>query len=109
MSTRVNSRQMRRCLKYVKDRGQLFLLLIAIAVVPAVAGGLILWQMFSEQLDASYEKRLLTAVETFQLILDNKVKELSNALSRMASDNTLQVTMNLEILPQMQRYLADAL
>lgn len=105
MSTVRKSKGVRRCLKYVKDRGRLLLLLIAVAVLPGTAGGLILWQMFSEQLDASYEKRLLTAVETFHLILDNKIQELSNALSRMASDNTLQVTMNLEILPQMQRYL----
>ncbi len=81
------------------------MLLIAVAVLPSFAAAFILWQMFTEQLDASSEKRLLTAVETFQLILEHKAEALTGALSRMASDNTLQVTMNLEILPQMNRYL----
>lgn len=95
-----------RFLRYVKDRARLLSIVLAFAVLPTTAGGFILWQMFSEQLEASYENRLVTTVETFKLLLDNKAKELNTALTRMASDNTLQVTMSLEILPQMRRYLS---
>ena len=95
-----------RFLRYAKDRARLLAIVLAIAVLPTSAGGFILWQMFSEQLDASYENRLVTTVETFKLLLDNKEKELNTALTRMASDNTLQITMSLEILPQMRRYLS---
>ena len=70
-----------------------------------VISALLLGSMLKRQLQVSLESRLEAGLETFNLILRNKENELIQGLSRIASDNTLQMTMDLEIIPQLSKYL----
>jgi signal transduction histidine kinase/DNA-binding response OmpR family regulator len=90
---------------WARDVGRIPLLLVTAAVLPTLFASIVLWQMLSEQLYSSFEKRLTAGVETLSLILQHKHRELHAALSRIASDNTIHVTMELEILPQLKKYL----
>jgi diguanylate cyclase (GGDEF)-like protein/PAS domain S-box-containing protein len=86
-------------------RGALTLLLVSTIMLPAMVASQILWHTLTKQIYASYEKRLATGLQTFELILDGSYRTLQDAVSRIAADNTMRVTMELEILPQLRRYL----
>jgi diguanylate cyclase (GGDEF)-like protein/PAS domain S-box-containing protein len=73
--------------------------------LPALVASQILWKTFTEQIYSSYEQRLATGLQTFELILNGSYRTLKDAVSRTAADNTMRVTMELEILPQLRRYL----
>ncbi len=87
--------------------GQLKVSLLAGAVVilPALLASTVLWEVLSQQIYSSYEKRLSASLETFGLIMENRHRNLSDALTRIAADNTVQVTLSLDIRPQLRRYL----
>jgi len=70
-----------------------------------VAG--ILWHTFSAQIEASYEKRLNTSLSVLELSIGRSVDDFRNSLSRLAADNTLKVTVDLDIRPQLKRYLEE--
>ena len=86
-------------------QGGLPLLLVFAILLPALVASYILWQTFTEQIYASYEKRLATGLQTYELILNGSYRTLQDAVSRTAADNTTRITMELEILPQLRRYL----
>ncbi len=86
-------------------RGGLTLLLVFTILLPAVVASQILWYTLTKQIYASYEKRLATGLQTFELILNGSYRTLQDAVSRTAADNTMRITMELEILPQLRRYL----
>ena len=86
-------------------RGGLPLLLVFAILLPALVASLILWQTLTKQIYASYEKRLATGLQTFELILSGSHRTLQDTVSRTAADNTMRITMELEILPQLRRYL----
>ncbi|MGD8931226.1 MAG: diguanylate cyclase, partial [Chromatiales bacterium] len=46
-------------------------------------------------------------LQTYELILNSSYRTLQDTVSRTAADNTMRVTMELEILPQLRRYLAS--
>ncbi len=85
------------------------LLLFFAVLLPALIAVTILWQTFTEQIYASYEKRLASSLNTFELILNNSYRTLQDTVSRTAADNTMRITMELEILPQLRRYLQSQL
>ncbi|MEN8132549.1 MAG: EAL domain-containing protein [Pseudomonadota bacterium] len=86
-------------------RSSLPLLLVIATLLPALVASQILWKTFTEQIYSSYEKRLATGLQTFDLILNGSYRTLQDAVSRTAADNTMRITMELEILPQLRRYL----
>lgn len=86
-------------------RGGLTLLLVFTILLPAVVASQILWSTLTEQIYAGYEKRLTTGLQTLELILDGSYQTLRDTVSRTAADNTMRITMELEILPQLRRYL----
>ena len=86
-------------------RSSLQILLIIAILLPALVASQILWRTFTEQIYSSYEQRLTTGLQTFELILNGSYRTLLDAVSRTAADNTMRVTMELEILPQLRRYL----
>lgn len=90
--------------QYLK-KSVLTLLLGLLFLLPALVAGVILWQTLSRQIYANYEQRLTTGLKTFELVLNSSYRNLQSALTRIATDNTLRVTMELEILPQLRRYL----
>ena len=86
-------------------RGKLTALVIAAILMPMIISSLLLGGMLEKQLRMSFESRMKAGLKTFYLILNNKEKELHQGLSTMASDNTLQMTLELEIVSQLRKYL----
>ena len=54
--------------------------------------------MLDNQLRAIFENRLKAGLKTFSLILDYRQHDLIRGLERIASDNTLQMTLELDIV-----------
>ncbi|MCP3870785.1 MAG: EAL domain-containing protein [Gammaproteobacteria bacterium] len=86
-------------------RSVLPLLLVSTILLPAVVASQILWTTLTEQIYDDYEKRLATGLQTFELLLTSSFRTLHDTVSRTAADNTVRITMELEILPQLRRYL----
>jgi HAMP domain-containing protein len=86
-------------------KGKLTALVMTAILLPMIVSGLLLGGMLERRLRASFESRLKAGLKTFSLILNNKEKELIQGLSRIASDNTLQITLELGITPQLRKYL----
>ena len=94
--------------KYFKSfRGSLTTLIIAAILVPLIASGTIFGVMLDNQLRAIFKNRLKAGLKTFSLILDYRQHDLIRGLERIASDNTLQMTLELDIVSQMKKYLAS--
>ncbi|MGD1983563.1 MAG: diguanylate cyclase, partial [Chromatiaceae bacterium] len=81
------------------------LALAAGMLLPALVVAYLLWQGFVQQIDESHRKRLSTSLNILELVISKGLEDYRAALSRLAADNTLQVTMGLDIRPQMRRYL----
>jgi class 3 adenylate cyclase/HAMP domain-containing protein len=86
-------------------KGKLTALVMTAILVPMIVSSLLLGGMLERRLRVSFESRLEAGLKTFSLILNNKEKELIQGLSRIASDNTLQMTLELGIVPQLRKYL----
>ncbi len=81
-------------------------LFVGIAVIfPAVLVSSVLWHFLSAQITDDYEKRLQTNLKIFELVLENRQKAIHDSLSRLASDNAVRVTLELDIRSQLKRYL----
>ncbi len=78
------------------------LMLLAVMLVAVV-----LWKVFSTQIKDGYEKRLATSLSVLELALDRGISDFRSSLSRLATDNTLRVTLDLDIRPQLKRYLSE--
>ena len=92
--------------KYFKSfRGSLTTLIIVAIVVPMLVSGTIFGVMLDNQLRAIFENRLKAGLKTFSLILSHRQHDLIMGLERIASDNTLQLTLELDIVSQMKNYL----
>ncbi len=90
--------------KYFKSfRGSLTTLIIFAIVVPMLVSGMIFGVMLDNQLRAIFENRLKAGLKTFSLVLNHRQQDLMRGLERIASDNTLQVTLELDIVSQMKR------
>ena len=81
------------------------LALVAGMLLPALVVAYLLWQGFVQQIDESHRKRLFSSLNILELVISKGLEDYRAALLRLAADNTLQVTMGLDIRPQMRRYL----
>jgi class 3 adenylate cyclase/HAMP domain-containing protein len=86
-------------------KGKLTALVVTAILLPMIVSSLLLGGMLERRLRVSFESRLEAGLKTFSLILNNKEKELMQGVSRIASDNTLQITLELGIIPQLRKYL----
>lgn len=77
----------------------------AIISLPVVLVAGVLWQAFATQVDDSYEKQLTANLSLFELAVDKGLDDFRRALSSLTADNTIQVTVDLDIRPQLKRYL----
>jgi signal transduction histidine kinase/CheY-like chemotaxis protein len=81
-------------------------LLVALAVVvPSLFACLILGGQLDRQTRGIFASNLAAQLETFSLILQDSEDSLAKGVTRMAADNTLQVTLDLGIAAQLTRYL----
>jgi hypothetical protein len=82
------------------------MVLVALAVsVPAVITSLVLGYQLDRQARMLFAKGLAANLETFSLILQEIQTNSFEGLTRTAADNTLQVTVDLDIRPQLTKYL----
>jgi signal transduction histidine kinase/DNA-binding response OmpR family regulator len=82
------------------------LVLVALAVsVPALLTCLILGYQLDREARTQFANGLAANLETFALILQETQSNLYEGLTRTAADNTLQVTLDLDIRPQLAKYL----
>jgi signal transduction histidine kinase/DNA-binding response OmpR family regulator len=84
------------------------MVLVALAVaLPALLTCLILGYQLNRQARNLFANGLAANLETFALVLQDAEKNVSEGLTRMASDNTLQVTLDLEMKSQLNGYIAE--
>src|SRR5476649_1443766 len=82
------------------------MLLVALAVsVPALLTCVILGFQLDRQARTLFATTLNASLETFSLILQANERNLHEGLKRAATDNTLQITLDLEIKAQLTRYI----
>ena len=90
----------------VAKKKQAILLVVLLMLLPVLLVAGVLLRTFSEQIKDSYEKRLSSSLSVLELTIQRGVDDFRNSLSRLAADNTLQVTVDLDIRPQLKRYLS---
>src|ERR1700733_14724134 len=82
------------------------MLLMALAVsLPALLTCLILGIQLSRQARNLFANGLAANLETFALVLQDAERNVFEGVTRMASDNTLQVTLDLEMNSQLSSYI----
>src|ERR1700676_4144819 len=82
------------------------MMLLALAVsVPALLTCLILGIQLDRQARTLFANTLAASLETFSLILRDNERNLNEGLARAATDNTLQITLELEIKSQLTKYI----
>jgi signal transduction histidine kinase len=80
--------------------------LVALAVsVPALLTCLILGFQLDRHARALFANGLKANLETFSLVLAGAEQNLFEGVRRAAADNTLQITLDLEIGPQLTKYI----
>jgi signal transduction histidine kinase/CheY-like chemotaxis protein/HAMP domain-containing protein len=84
------------------------LLLVALAVaLPALLTCVILGFQLDRQARAQFANGLAANLETFSLILQDNERNLVDGVKRMAADNTLQVTLDLDMRSQLTKYIEE--
>ena len=84
------------------------LLLVALAVsLPALLTCVILGFQLDRQARAQFANGLAANLETFSLILQDNERDLVDGVKRMAADNTLQVTLDLDMRSQLTKYIEE--
>ncbi len=81
-------------------------ILVSFAIfIPLVISGFLAGSFLHRHFLAMHTTQLQTEIKTLSLLLSQRQSELTQGIQRVASDNTLQVTLDLEILPQLSKYL----
>ncbi len=84
------------------------MLLVALAVtLPALLTCLILGIQLNRQARDLFASGLSANLETFALVLQDAEKNVFEGVNRMASDNTLQITLDLEMSSQLAAYIEE--
>jgi signal transduction histidine kinase/ActR/RegA family two-component response regulator len=86
---------------------KLFLLVSAAIFLPLLVLNTIEGFLLSKEINQQHENRLKAQTATLSVILEHRLKELSSALVKLASDNTIQMTLDLEIIPQLKKYITS--
>ena len=94
-----------RRLRFRSFRTKLILLLAVTVSVPLVLACLILGLQLDRQARTLFAQGLNANLETFSLILQENQRNLYEGLTRAATDNTLQITLDLEIKAQLTKYI----
>lgn len=86
-------------------KSKLTILVIAAILLPLVISGVLFQNMLGKQMDTILENRLVSELKAFSLLLEKHSEQLDKGISKLASDNTIQMTLNLEIFSQLEKYL----
>ncbi len=88
-------------------RFRLLFLIVAACLFPLVASALIGGSAMYKQFMVLSQTNLEANMETFSLILSNQKDGLQRTLKDLSIDNTVQVTLELGIVPQLKKYIAS--
>jgi HAMP domain-containing protein len=91
--------------RFSSFRARLMVLLALAVSVPALRTCLILGIQLDRQARTLFASTLAASLETFSLILRDNERNLNEGLARAATDNTLQITLELEIKAQLAKYI----
>ena len=86
-------------------RNKIYMLVIIAVGLPLIFSSLFLGIILNQQLKKSFVYRMEANLETFSLILQNKKDDIIKGVTGFASDNTLQQTLDLQIIPQLKKYV----
>src|SRR6202051_1738270 len=95
----------RRLPRFSSFRARLMVLLALAVSVPALLTCLILGIQLDRQAPPLFANPLAASLETFSLILRDNERNLNEGLARAATDNTLQITLELDIKSQLANYI----
>jgi signal transduction histidine kinase len=98
-------RKVRWLPRFSSFRARLMVLLALAVSVPALLTCLILGSQLDRQARTLFANTLSASLETFSLILRDQERNLNEGLARAATDNTLQITLELEIRSQLAKYI----
>jgi len=98
-------RKVRWLPRFNSFRARLMVLLALAVSVPALLTCLILGIQLDRQARTLFANTLSASLETFSLILRDQERNLNEGLARAATDNTLQITLELEIKAQLAKYI----
>ncbi|OEU66404.1 MAG: hypothetical protein BA863_07550 [Desulfovibrio sp. S3730MH75] len=86
-------------------RTRLLLLVVAAILLPLLAAGTIGGGIIVKQFREMHMENIEANMSMFGLILGNREDELKRTINNLSLDNTLQVTLDLGIIPQLQKYI----
>src|SRR5262249_50332538 len=95
----------RRHRRFRSFRTKLMVLVAFAVAVPALLTCAILGYQLDRQARTLFANGLTANLETFSLILQDAQTNLQEGLTRTAADNTLQITLDLDIRAQLAKYL----
>src|ERR1700686_1302373 len=98
-------RKLRWLPRFSSFRARLMVLLALAVSVPALLTCLILGIQLDRQARTLFANTLSASLETFSLILRDNERNLNEGLARAATDNTLQITLDLEMKSQLNKYI----
>src|ERR1700675_1953614 len=98
-------RKVRWLPRFNSFRARLMVLLALAVSVPALLTCLILGIQLDRQARTLFANTLAASLETFSLIMRDNERNLNEGLARAATDNTLQITLELEIKSQLTKYI----
>ncbi|MCP4550053.1 MAG: response regulator [bacterium] len=84
---------------------KLTLLMLLAVGLPLLSSSLLFVGILGRRLEDSFEQRLTADLEIISLIFNSRERELLRGVSRLSADNTLQVTLNHNVVSQLNRYL----
>ncbi len=94
-----------RLLRLSSFKSKLILLVALAVALPALATCVVLGIELNKQARTLFANGLQSNLETFSLLLSEQERNLVEGVRRGAADNTLQVTLDLEIKAQLARYV----
>jgi len=86
-------------------RQKLTLLVSVALLLPMLTTFVLLGGFLKKQLTTNFTQRLKADVSALELLQTHLRSQLEQGLAGLASDNTLQITMGLQIVPQLGNYL----
>ncbi len=86
-------------------RTRLLLLVVAAILLPLLAAATIGGVTIIKQFRMMHSENIKANMSMFGLVLNNRAGELKRTVNNLSLDNTLQVTLDLGIIPQLQKHI----
>ncbi|MBN2282033.1 MAG: response regulator [Candidatus Marinimicrobia bacterium] len=85
---------------------RIYLLAILAILIPLIIGLVFMGYLLNDQFNHEYHSRMNANLETMNLIYNNEITNLIKGVKGLSTDNTLIQTLQLNIAPQLVRYIS---